>query len=195
MSRRRALFLDRDGVINVDHRYVYKREDFVFIDGIFDLCRSAKNLGYLIIIVTNQAGIGRGYYTEQNFINLTEWMREVFRTHAIVIDEVYFCPYHPVFGTGQYKVESACRKPAPGMILQAALEFDIDLERSVLVGDKESDVKAGVAAGVGCNILYLPISMEQHRSQYNGSNAIVSSLLDVESYLLDRSKIDSRNLT
>jgi D-glycero-D-manno-heptose 1,7-bisphosphate phosphatase len=151
---RRALFLDRDGVINVDHGYVCTQERFAFVEGIFDLCRRATDLEYLIIVVTNQAGIGRGYYSEQEFSALTEWMCGAFRDRGAPIAKVYYCPFHPEYGVGSYKVESPFRKPGPGMILQAAAEFDIDVRRSVLVGDKETDILAGVAAGVGCNLLY-----------------------------------------
>lgn len=153
-SGRSALFLDRDGVVNVDHGYVCRPEEFEFIDGIFDLCRAAQRQGYLIIVITNQAGIGRGYYSEADFIALTDWMVERFAGEAISIDGVYFCPFHPEHGIGRYKADAACRKPNPGMILQAAEEHRIDLANSVLVGDKPSDIAAGVAAGVGRRFLY-----------------------------------------
>lgn len=139
----KALFLDRDGVINVDRGYVYKREDFEFIPGIFDVCRAAKLLGYLIIVVTNQSGIERGYYTEQEFIALNDWMLGVFKDSGVDIDRVYYCPH----------LDSPDRKPRPGMIRRAAEEFDIDLSSSILIGDKNTDVQAGIAAGVGTNFL------------------------------------------
>jgi D-glycero-D-manno-heptose 1,7-bisphosphate phosphatase len=154
LTARPALFLDRDGVINIDHGYVFQRDKFEFVDGIFDLCLAAQSLGYFIFVVTNQAGIGRGYYSEHHFWELTCWMCEVFSQHGAAIDKVYFCPSHPVYGVGKYKVDSPFRKPRPGMLLQAAQEFRIDLERSVLVGDKISDIEAGIAAGVGTNLLY-----------------------------------------
>jgi D-glycero-D-manno-heptose 1,7-bisphosphate phosphatase len=154
----RALFLDRDGVINVDRGYVSSRDDFELIDGITDLGRHAVGLGYLLIVATNQAGIGRGYYTEADFLALTDWMCSAFREQGAPIARVYYCPFHPEFGVGEYRRESDCRKPAPGMILRAAREFDIDLDRSVLVGDKESDIMAGITAGVGCNVIYSPVS-------------------------------------
>lgn len=174
---RPAVFLDRDGVINIDHAYVCKPEHFEFVDGIFELCRTAKQLGYLIIVITNQAGIGRGYYTEQDFLKLSEWMCGVFKAQGIVIDKVYFCPTHPEHGVGEYKVDSPYRKPGPGMILQAAEEFDVDLARSVVVGDKESDIQAGVAAGVGCNLLYLPSGSEDAIETV--ALAVVGRLADV----------------
>jgi D-glycero-D-manno-heptose 1,7-bisphosphate phosphatase len=150
-----ALFLDRDGVINVDHGYVSRPEDFEPIEGIFDLCREAQRQGYLIIVITNQAGIGRGYYTEADFEALTTWMIGRFEEEGIAIADVYHCPFHPEHGIGPYKADTACRKPHPGMLLQAAAEHGIDLAGSVLVGDKPSDIQAGIGAGVGRLFLYL----------------------------------------
>lgn len=181
LSRRPALFLDRDGVINVDREYVSTQEDFEFVDGIFELCRSAKQLGYLIFVVTNQAGIGRGYYTEQDFLKLSDWMCGVFRVEGVVIDKVFFCPSHPEYGVGEYKVDSPDRKPGPGMILQAVEEFDVDLKRSVLVGDKESDIQAGIAAGVAINFLYSPLGSE--RPMYSAANSVIDSFADVTTAL------------
>lgn len=178
---RPALFLDRDGVINIDHAYVCKPENFEFIDGIFELCHVAKELGYLIIVITNQAGIGRGYYTEQGFLNLTDWMVRKFKEQGIGIDKVYFCPSHPEHGIGQYKVDSPNRKPAPGMILQAVAEFEVDLAKSLLVGDKESDIQAGIAARVGCNVLYCP--PEKERPLNSSANTVVDRLAEVSSIL------------
>jgi D-glycero-D-manno-heptose 1,7-bisphosphate phosphatase len=144
-----ALFLDRDGVINVDHAYVHKKEDFHFIDGIFELVAAAKQAGYLVVVVTNQAGIGRGLYSEREFHELMAWVGEQFASRGGKIDAVYFCPYHPEHGVGEYRRESNNRKPAPGMLLQAAADLDIDLAHSIMVGDKSSDMEAGFAAGLG----------------------------------------------
>lgn len=146
---RPALFLDRDGVINVDHGYVCKPENFDFIDGVFDLVAAANARGYLVVVVTNQAGIGRGYYTESDFHVLMNWVRAQFAAHGACIDAVYFSPFHPEHGIGDYRCDSDCRKPGPGMFLKAQKDLSIDLGRSVLVGDKLSDMQAGQAAGVG----------------------------------------------
>lgn len=151
-TRSRALFLDRDGVINADNRYVWRIEDFVFLPGIFELCSTGQRVGLVPVVVTNQAGIGRGYYTEQDFRILTEWMLAEFRARGIGIDHVYHCPYHPTEGLGEYRRESPDRKPNPGMILRAKADLHLDLSQSVLVGDKDSDIAAGHAAGVGYNI-------------------------------------------
>jgi D-glycero-D-manno-heptose 1,7-bisphosphate phosphatase len=151
-SQSRALFLDRDGVINADTRYVWRIEDFVFLPGIFQLCSTAQQVGLVPVVVTNQAGIGRGYYTEHDFRILTEWMLAEFRARGIGIAHVYHCPYHPTEGLGEYRRDSPDRKPNPGMILRAKADLDLDLSQSVLVGDKDSDIAAGHAAGVGYNI-------------------------------------------
>lgn len=145
---KKALFLDRDGVINIEKNYLYKIADFEFIDGLFSTCQHFQELGYLLIIITNQAGIARGKYSENDFACLNEWMLKQFADQGILISKVYYCPHHPEF-TGVCR----CRKPNPGMILQAQQEFDLDLSRSILVGDKEGDIQAGINAKVAHNIL------------------------------------------
>ncbi len=150
----RALFLDRDGVINVNHGYVNSVENFDFVDGIFDLVRAACKAGYRVVVVTNQAGIGRGYYSEEQFHDLTDWMCAQFQKHGAPIDRVYFSPYHPTAGIGEYRKDEDTRKPGPGMILRAKRELGLSLENSVLVGDKPSDILAGITAGVRTNILF-----------------------------------------
>lgn len=183
MTPRPALFLDRDGVVNVDHGYVHRPADFEFLDGIFDLCRAAKAQGYWIFVVTNQAGIARGFYTEDDFHALTEWMRAEFKAAGAEIDAVYFSPYHPEHGIGDYKRESECRKPGPGMFLQATREFEVDLARSVLVGDKISDIEAGLAAGVASNLLFTPAVGKQYEESQGQATAVITSLRDAIGYL------------
>lgn len=148
-----ALFLDRDGVINIDAGYVSDISSFKFIEGIFDLCRLARQLGYLIIVVTNQSGIGRGYFTENDYQTLTEWMRDRFAAEGAPLAAVYHCPYHPD-GIGVYRKQSDWRKPAPGMLLQAAADFSLDLSTSLLIGDSEHDIAAARAAGLGAAIRF-----------------------------------------
>ena len=140
---KRALFLDRDGVINVEKDYLYKIEDFKFIDGLFELCRYYQEQGYLIIVVTNQSGIARDYYSEEDFSKLSDWMIKEFLKHNIKIEKIYHCPHHP-----DISGECSCRKPNPGMLLEAHKEFDINLEDSIIIGDKERDIEAGLNAGL-----------------------------------------------
>ena len=139
----KALFLDRDGVINVEKNYVSRSEDFEFIKGIFELCKKYSDEGYYILIITNQAGIAKGYYTEDDFLKLTGWMTEQFLGRGIIIAKVFYCPHHPDI-TGPCR----CRKPEPGMIIDAVKEFDLDISECVLIGDKESDLEAGRRAGI-----------------------------------------------
>ena len=150
---------------------VHRPEDFEFIDGIFELCRHARDLGYLIVVVTNQAGIGRGFYTEEAFHDLTGWMKQRFADQGIDIAAVYFCPHHALHGIGGYKRECERRKPNPGMLHDAAREHGIDLGASILIGDKESDIEAGRCAGLnrvvrlgGCDITRADAVIE-HLSQ------------------------------
>jgi D-glycero-D-manno-heptose 1,7-bisphosphate phosphatase len=148
MVQRPALFLDRDGVINIDHGYVHRPEDFEFMPGIFELVRFANERDYRVVVVTNQAGIGRGYYSEEQFHKLTDWMCERFTEQGCKIDKVYFCPFHPEHGIGVYKKDSEYRKPNPGMLLMAATDLNLLLNESILVGDKLSDIDAAVSAGI-----------------------------------------------
>lgn len=152
----KALFLDRDGVINVEKNYVHQIEAFEFVDGIFELCSLAQALGFKLIVITNQAGIGRGYYSVSDYERLTEWMLEQFTSRGIRIDQVYYCPDHPTAGIGKYLRDSFDRKPNPGMILKAQQAFGLELSQSVLVGDKDSDLEAGRAAEVKYNLKLLP---------------------------------------
>ena len=132
-----ALFLDRDGVINLDKGYVGRVEDFEFLPGIFELARFAVHeLGWPLVVVSNQSGIGRGYFDEDAYQRLTDWMCERFRAEQAPIARVYHCPYHPTHGIGAYRADHDWRKPKPGMILQAATDLNLDLSRSVLIGDK-----------------------------------------------------------
>lgn len=145
----KALFLDRDGVINVDKHYVYRVEDCEFIEGIFDLCRKAKQDGYLVIVVTNQAGIAKGKYTEEDYFKFRDYVHAEFVKQGCPIDAEYYCPYHTDAVIEKYCKNSEDRKPNPGMILKAQKDFDIDLSKSILIGDKQSDIEAGKRAGVG----------------------------------------------
>jgi heptosyltransferase I len=153
LSPNKAIFLDRDGVINVDHGYVYLPEQFEFIDGVFEACQHFQALGYKIIVVTNQSGIARGYYTQAQFDALNQWMLEQFAHHGVHITAVYHCPHHPNQGVVPYVQECQCRKPKPGMLLRAITEHNIDPAQSIMVGDKAADMMAATAAGVGHKVL------------------------------------------
>ena len=147
MSGRPALFLDRDGVINEEVGYLHRFEDVRFVPGIVRLLQTANRLGMPTCVVTNQAGIGRGLYTEEQFHEVMRCMRAALAAEDAALDAVYYSPFHPEHGVGVYRRESACRKPLPGMLLQAAAEHRLDLARSTMVGDRCSDMAAGAAAG------------------------------------------------
>src|SRR2546422_965996 len=130
----RAVFLDRDGVINREVDYLYRIEDVEFIDGVFETCRLFRRAGFKLVVISNQAGIARGYYGEAEFHALMDWMGGRFRDEGAPFDAVYFCPHHPTAGQGLYRIECACRKPRPGMIEQAVRDLRLDLNASFLVG-------------------------------------------------------------
>ena len=149
----RALLLDRDGVVNVDHGYVGCRDRFAFMDGIFDLTRHAVDRGFRVVVITNQSGIARGYYSEAEFLELSAWMHGEFRNHGVELAGVFHCPYHRGGTVEHYARDSFWRKPAPGMILEAARGLNLDLARSVFLGDQPTDMEAAQAAGVGLRVL------------------------------------------
>jgi len=154
-----ALFLDRDGVVNVDHGYVHRVEQFEFLPGIFELARFvAQDLHWPIVVVSNQSGIGRGLFDEAAHAALTAWMCDRFREQQAPIARAYHCPYHPEHGIGDYRRDHDWRKPRPGMILQAAADLDLDLSRSVLIGDRLSDIEAAAAAGISLRIRLDPLA-------------------------------------
>ncbi len=170
----KALFLDRDGVINKEKNYLYKIEDFEFIDGVFETCRYFQEQGYLIIVITNQAGIARGKYTENDFDILNEWMLKEFQKETVIISKVYHCPHHQDFSG-----ECECRKPKPKMILDAQREFDLDLSQSILVGDKNSDIEAGINAGIESNILITT----GHTIKSNSFNVqIIDNIIEIKKW-------------
>jgi D-glycero-D-manno-heptose 1,7-bisphosphate phosphatase len=144
----RALFLDRDGVINEEVGYLHRVEDVRWVEGIVPLCRTAQELGYRLVVVTNQSGIARGLYTTEAFEELMAWMRAELAQQGVTLDAVYHCPYHPKHGVGEWKREHEDRKPGPGMLLRAARELGLDLTECVMVGDRCSDLAAAHAAGL-----------------------------------------------
>lgn len=137
----KVVFLDRDGVINVEKNYLHKIEDFEFIDGVFSSLKYLKKLNYKFIIVTNQSGIGRGYYTKNDFDKLTKWMIEEFEKEGISISGVFCCPHGPDDGC-------ECRKPNIGMVKEAMEILHIDFDNSWLVGDKNSDIEMAINANI-----------------------------------------------
>jgi rfaE bifunctional protein nucleotidyltransferase chain/domain len=146
---RKAAFLDRDGVINKDKAYVHRWEDFEFVPGAIEGMRKLQDSGYTLVIVTNQSGLARGYYTEEDYLQLTKDLRQHLASHGVQLAGVYHCPHHPKGTVPAISVDCDCRKPAPGMLIKAASELSLSLPDSILIGDKPSDIEAARAAGVG----------------------------------------------
>ena len=180
-----AIFLDRDGTINVDHGYVHESDNFQFIDGVIDAMRELKKMGYALVVVTNQSGIARGIFTEDTFMHLTEWMDWSLADREIDLDGIYYCPHHPEGTVEEYRQECDCRKPQPGMLLSAQKELNIDMAASYMVGDKIDDMLAGKAAGVGIKVLVRsgkPVTEEGE----NAADWVIDSLADLPSRIKQR---------
>ncbi len=146
---RRAAFLDRDGVVNREVGYLHRWEDFEFLPGVIDAMRRLHAAGHALVIVTNQSGIARGYYTEADYQRLTGKLRAALAEAGCPAAGIYHCPHHPAGAVAEWAVDCDCRKPRPGLLLQAARELDLSLADSFIVGDKRADAEAGRAAGVG----------------------------------------------
>jgi D-glycero-D-manno-heptose 1,7-bisphosphate phosphatase len=143
-----AVFLDRDGVLNVDHGYVHRPGQVEWIAGAHRAINRLNVLGYLVVVITNQAGIAHGYYPEERVLALHRWMREEFAARGAIIHGFYYCPFHPEARLDQFRSNHPDRKPNPGMILRAISEMGIDKNRSFLIGDKPSDVECARRAGI-----------------------------------------------
>lgn len=135
----KAIFLDRDGTINVEKHYLYKIEDFEFLPGVIDALRKLQKEGYILIVITNQSGIARGYYTEDDFLKLNDWMVTTLKEQGVMIADTYFCPHLPDAEVEAYRKKCNCRKPRLGLYQQAVLDYNIQLSKSYTIGDKIRD--------------------------------------------------------
>ena len=167
----KTIFLDRDGVVNKDVNYAYKIVDFEFIDDIFEVCIYFQKLGYQIIVITNQSGIHRGYYSDNDFQILTEWMLDQFTQKGVNLLDFFYCPHGP-------KSNCKCRKPQAGMLLEAKAKHNIDMKHSWMIGDNEIDIIAANKAGINNTILL----RTDHKFNQSSSNAkiILDSLLQTK---------------
>jgi len=162
--RRRAVFLDRDGTLNVDRGYVYRREDFEWIPGAVESIRRLNESGLPVVVVTNQGGVGHGYYSEADVRALHRFMTAELAKSGARVDAWYYCPYHPDSRVEAYRRDDTCRKPNPGMIEAAAAEHGIDVAASYLVGDKVSDIEAGRRAGATTILVRTGYGREHERA-------------------------------
>lgn len=185
-SLRKAAFLDRDGVINKDRAYVHRWEDFEFVPGAIEGLQKLQDAGYALVIVTNQSGLARGFYTEAQYHALTSAMAEHLAGQGVKLDGVYYCPHHPKGSVPELALHCECRKPAPGMLQQAARELGLSLFDSLLIGDKPSDIEAARAAGVGRTYSVDSDNAEASRG-VAGADAHFASLLDCALHILTAS--------
>jgi len=171
----KAVFLDRDGTINVDNGYVHKIEDFRFIEGSIAGIRMLQEMGYKLIITTSQSGIGRGLYTEEDVKSVHAHMISELVREGITIDDIYFCPHHSEEGIGKYKIDCKCRKPKTGMIDEAVAEHDIDVRQSYVIGDKTADIAMGQNAG--CKTVLVRTGKGGKDGKYDATPDIVAENL------------------
>lgn len=180
----KAVFLDRDGTLNIDHGYVHTIDDFEFVEDSIEALRKLKQMGYLLVLVTNQSGIARGYFTEDQFLQLTEWMDWSLAEQGVDLDGIYYCPHH-IDGKGEYRQDCDCRKPKGGMLKDAIKALKIDPTKSVMIGDKVEDLMAGKSVDIGTNILVRtgkPITEEGEEM----ADAILDSIADLPRFLSRR---------
>ncbi|WP_431165837.1 D-glycero-beta-D-manno-heptose 1,7-bisphosphate 7-phosphatase [Tenacibaculum halocynthiae] len=170
----KTIFLDRDGVINKEVEYLHKIKDFQFIEGVFSSCKYLQKLGFNLIIITNQSGIGRGYYTKQDFNILNNWMLNQFKSQNINILDVLYCPHKP-------EDNCKCRKPKTGMLQIANKKYNVDKKKSWLIGDKESDIEAANSFGIANTILV----KNGHKidERYNKASFITSSIKHINDFI------------
>ena len=176
----RAVFLDRDGTINVEKEYLYRIADFEFIPGATEAVRMLNEAGFLVVVVTNQSGVARGYYTEEDVENLHRHISGELDKSGARVDAWLYCPHHPD-GRGSYALPRNCRKPLPGMLREAARRYDIDLEASIMIGDKLADVSAGRAAGCATVLVRTGYGAEDEQCLPSGTEVFDNLLEAVKS--------------
>lgn len=179
---KKAIFLDRDGTINVDHGYVHQIDDFQFIEGVGKALKQLQDKGWLLVLVTNQSGIARGYFSEEQFLQLTEWLDwSLDEDYGVALDGIYYCPHHPD-GQGEYREACDCRKPQAGMFVQAIKDLGIDPAKSVMVGDKLEDMLAAQNAGVKTKIL-VRTGKDVTDEAAQAADRVIDSLADLPKWL------------
>jgi D-glycero-D-manno-heptose 1,7-bisphosphate phosphatase len=179
---KRAVFLDRDGTINIEKDYLYQIQDFEFVPGAAEAVLLLNQAGFMVVVVTNQSGVARGYYTENDVENLHRHISGELEKTGAHVNAWLYCPHHPS-GRGSYALPCNCRKPLPGMLTEAARRYDIDLENSVMIGDKMADIEAGLAAG--CRTMLVRTGYGAKEAQYANSQTIIcDDLLSAVKHLL-----------
>ena len=178
-SKRKAVFLDRDGVINVDYGYVYKISDFILLPGIVKGLRTLQDNGYELVVVTNQSGIARGYYSQEDYSAISNYYHGLLSAQGVMLSAIYCCPHHPRGSITRFAIKCDCRKPSSGMLSQAALDLNLNLSLSFMFGDKVTDMLAAKAAGLSYGVLIgnqipdpidFPVVLSSSLSQYVNLN-------------------------
>ena len=182
----KVVFLDRDGVINEDLGYVYEWDKFAFIDGSIEALGIIIGLGFKIIIVTNQSGIARGFYTEKDLAELNKKFICFLKQKQIELLDIFYCPHLPDGSVEEYSISCSCRKPSPGMILAAQEKYNVNLGNSFLVGDKETDISAASRSGIGCKIL---IGSKRVMQKSSKADKFFPDLFHFSQYLLFKTGI------
>ncbi|QNE68560.1 D-glycero-beta-D-manno-heptose 1,7-bisphosphate 7-phosphatase [Fusobacterium hwasookii] len=185
---KKAIFLDRDGTINVEKDYIYKSEDLVFEEGTIETLKTFKNLGYILIVVSNQSGIARGYFTEEDLNIFNNNMNEILKKNGVEITEFYCCPHHPD-GIGEYKKVCECRKPNNKMIEDAIKKYNIDREKSYMIGDKTSDIGAGIKSNLKTVLVKTGYGLKD-MEKINKNETLVCENLKDFSEVLKREKLN-----
>ena len=185
---KKAIFLDRDGTINVEKDYIYKSEDLVFEEGTIEALKTFKNLGYILIVVSNQSGIARGYFTEEDLNIFNNNMNEMLKKNGVEITEFYCCPHHPD-GIGEYKKVCECRKPNNKMIEDAIKKYNIDREKSYMIGDKTSDIGAGLKSNLKTVLVKTGYGLKDMEKIDKNETLICENLKDF-SEILKREKLN-----
>lgn len=186
-----VIFLDRDGTVNREVNYLHRQSDLVILPGVPEAIRLLREHGYRIVVVTNQAGVARGYYTCQDVENLHQYLNQVLKQNGAWIDHFFYCPHHPVYGIGEYKQECGCRKPGTGMFLMAEQYYEIHKENSYMIGDKRLDIEAGRNYGVKGILVGTGYGTETHgkerlRQEEPIYDFYAETLMDAARYIVDR---------
>lgn len=184
INHRRAVFLDRDGTINIEKDYLIDPAEFEFIPGVPQALKRLQEAGFLLVVVTNQSGVGRGYFSLNQVDRLHRHMSQRLRKYGVRLSGIYVCPHHPTAGTGQYLTVCNCRKGEPGMLLQAAQELTIDLQQSYMVGDKDADIQAGQAAGCRSILVQTGYGCSNTENARRAGAKIVANLMEAAEQIL-----------
>ncbi len=183
----KVVFLDRDGTINEEVNYLYRPEDFRFLPGVPQALKMLTDAGFKLIVVTNQAGVARGYYTEEDVKILHEYVNRLLKSYGTGIHSFYHCPHHPEYGLGQYKTDCPCRKPGIGLFLQAEADTPVDKAHSYMIGDKLLDIQAGRSYGVPSILVGTGYGAE-YRQQVEKYDYFAENLTGAARWILQREK-------